>query len=226
MFVVGLCGCSGSGKTTLAEKIRLQAPDAVVVISADDYYREIDGISASTRNFDVPDSLDVERLVHDVNELKKGRAIAKIKWDFLHSRRVLTKETIKPKPLVVLEGIFVLHLKKIRDLLDLKIFVELEPELCVVRRLRRDNAALNRNGDLFDQLNRLERDVIPANRQFVEPSKQYADHIVRGDNPRAFERFARALVAKSLKTDPSRDPPKTISHRSSRASLKSRDQRF
>ena len=186
--VIGIAGGSGSGKTTVAEKVYDSIKDltSVVVIKLDDYYKDLTHLSFEERtkvNFDHPDSLDFDLLVEDVRKLKNGHAIDKPTYDFVSHNRSSLREIIEPVQIVIVEGILALSDERLRELFDIKIFVDTPDDIRFIRRLRRDNIQRGRSTESV--INQYLATVRPMHHQFVEPSKRYADIIIPsgGENP-------------------------------------------
>ena len=179
-LIIGIGGGSGSGKTTIAEAVIVEAgPDGVSLVQHDAYYRDLRGLTPAQRaavNFDHPDALETELLIVHLEELRSGRAVERPTYDFAeHIRR---DETVRvaPEKVVLVEGILVLSDGALRDLMDLKVYVDTHADVRVLRRLRRDIVERGRTVDsVIDQYLGTVR---PMHLQFVEPSKRYADLIV------------------------------------------------
>lgn len=179
-LIIGFAGGSGSGKTTIARAVaRAIGPDHVVLIEHDSYYRDQSDIPFEVRaktNFDHPDALESELLVAHLKELLAGRPIEKPVYDFtVHARKSETV-TVHPLPVVIVEGILVLVEPELRDLMDLKIYVDTDADVRLLRRLERD---IKERGRSFDSvLNQYLTTVRPMHLQFVEASKRHADIII------------------------------------------------
>ncbi len=179
-LLIGIAGASGSGKTLVAHNIndRLSS-EKVVIIQEDSYYHDLSEIPFDERvgkNFDHPDAFDHELLVKHLKELRAGKTIAHPLYDYkTHSRLKETKE-VGPHSIIILEGILILSEPKIRDLMDIRIFVDTALDVCFIRRLKRDITERQRSVDsVISQYNQTVR---PMYFQFVEPSKRYADIII------------------------------------------------
>ncbi len=178
--VLGIAGGSGSGKSTVVrEVVRHLDPGVTTVIHHDAYYRDLSHLSPADRalvNFDHPDSLETDLLVTDLERLLAGARVQAPVYDFVvHTRRSET-ETLEPRPVLILDGVLVLADRRLRDLMDLKVFVDAEADVRLVRRLRRDLIERGRSaGSVLDQY---EATVRPMHMAYVEPSKRYADLLV------------------------------------------------
>ncbi|MEZ4458282.1 MAG: uridine kinase [bacterium] len=178
-IIVGVAGGTGSGKTTLAQKIQQGVGERSCLIQHDWYYRDLRDIEAEERsgiNFDHPDSLDNGLLVEQLRQLKEGRAIAAPQYDF--SRHLRSEKTIpiQPVPVVVVEGILVFALKDLREMFDIKIYVDTDADIRILRRIRRDMR--DRGRDFESIRHQYYETVRPMHLEFVEPSKRWADLIV------------------------------------------------
>jgi uridine kinase len=176
--LIGICGGSGSGKTTIVRKISELVSD-FVFIPQDNYYKSAEYISNSNItafNFDHPEAFDNELLLKHLSALKRMEGVEMPTYDFVHHRRA--DETIKvtPRKLVIFEGIMVFTNEQVRDLIDLKIFVDTPDDIRFIRRLSRDIKERGRTVDsVIDQYLNVVR---PGHYQFIEPTKRYADIII------------------------------------------------
>ncbi|MBQ8037357.1 MAG: uridine kinase [Proteobacteria bacterium] len=178
--IVGIAGGTGSGKTTLARKIREGLGEASNLIQFDWYYRDLSYLPMKDReevNFDHPSSLESELLVEHLRALKNGQAIDVPLYDFkTHSRVMDETIQIEPRPVIVVEGILLFCFEPLRDLLDIKIFVDTDADIRVFRRIRRD---MRERGRDFNSIRKqYYKTVRPMHLEFVEPSKRYADVII------------------------------------------------
>lgn len=179
-MVIGICGGTGSGKTTVANTI-LETVDreGVALLQQDHYYKELAHLPVEERarqNFDHPDSIDMELFVHHLHELKCGRAIERPVYDFTIHTRSRHSVRLEPKPVVIVEGILIFDNKPLRDLMDIKIFVDTDVDLRFIRRLRRD--LTERARTVESVIHQYLNTVRPMHLEFVEPSKRYADVII------------------------------------------------
>jgi len=185
-LVIGMAGGSGSGKTTIADAVvAAVGPEHVTLIQHDAYYRNLNHLSYEERtkvNYDHPDSLETELLVAHVVELRAGRSIDRPVYDFATHTRTDQTLRVDPGHVVIVEGILVLAEQALRELMDLRIYVDTDADLRVLRRLRRD---LQERGRSLDSvIEQYLGTVRPMHLQFVEVSKRYADLIVpEGYNP-------------------------------------------
>lgn len=181
-IIIAIAGGSGSGKTTVVNKIISHfKKKEVCVLRSDDYYKKMDlpYEERAKTNFDHPDSIDFDLLVSHIKELKEGRSIEKPIYDFKISNRTDETEHIEPSPIIIIEGILVLEEEEIRNLSDIKIYVDTDSDLRFIRRLIRD---INERGRTLDSVvNKYLKTVKPMHEAFVERTKKYADIIIPND---------------------------------------------
>jgi uridine kinase len=186
-LVVGIAGGTGSGKTTVAKTINAALPsDKVAMIEYDAYYRDRPDLQPEERaqlNFDHPDSLEADLLVEHLSLLKQGERVDLPIYDFKTHRRLQSSRPIDAAPVVIVEGILVFVDPRVRERLDMKIFVDTDADIRVFRRIRRD---MEQRGRTFESIrDQYYRTVRPMHLQFVEPSKRWADLIIpEGGNNR------------------------------------------
>ena len=179
-MIIGICGGTGSGKTTVANRI-LESVNAsdVAFIQQDSYYRNLKDLPLDYRqavNFDHPDALDNDLLVHHIRKLKGGGSVELPLYDFKTHTRLNETVLIDPKPIVIIEGILIFVDPRLLEQMDIKVFVDTPDDIRFIRRLRRDIAERGRTIDsVIDQYLKTVR---PMHMQFVEPSKRYADVII------------------------------------------------
>ena len=201
-LVLGIAGGTASGKTTVARKIHEAFSSRVAFIDQDSYYRPLDHLTLDERrevNFDHPDAFDQDLLASHVRRLKSGEAVEKPVYDFVTSTRQPRTVTVKPAELILIEGILVLHMDALREQMDVRVFVETEDDVRIIRRLTRD---IKERGRDFDHvIHQYFRHVRPMHMAFVEPSKRYADIIVPhgGNNEIAIDMLTGAIKARLLK---------------------------
>ncbi len=179
-LIIGIGGGSGSGKTTIAQSIvEAIGHDDVTLIQHDAYYRDQRHLPVEERakvNYDHPDSLETDLLVVHLGELLNGNAIDRPVYDFTVHNRSLDTIAVEPKPAVIVEGILVLSEPTLRELMDLKVYVDTDADLRIARRWERD---IKERGRSFDSVrDQYLTTVRPMHLQFVEPSKRYADIVI------------------------------------------------
>lgn len=179
-MIIGICGGTGSGKTTVTRRILENVNEEFVVyLPQDSYYRNLGDMPLSLRhhiNFDHPDALDNELFANHVRALRAGEPIEMPIYDYTtHTRRLETK-AVAAKPIVIVEGILIFNDARLREAMDVKIFVETADDLRFIRRLKRD--ITERGRSVESVINQYLETVRPMHQQFVEPSKRYADVII------------------------------------------------
>lgn len=196
-LVVGIAGGTASGKTTVARKVREALQGCrVAFIDQDSYYRDLTDLPLAERrevNFDHPDAFDTDLLVQHLRELKAGRGVDKPVYNFKTSTREARTTRVEPGDVILIEGILVLHMQPVREELAVRIYVDAEDDVRIIRRLSRD---INERGRDFDHVvAQYLRHVRPMHMGFVEPSKHFADIIVPhgGDNTIAIEMLVGAI---------------------------------
>jgi uridine kinase len=179
-ILIGITGGTGSGKSTIAKEIYKKfGEQCIAMIEQDSYYKDQSNLSFEDRvkiNYDHPDAFDTKLLVEHLNNLLNGQAIDKPSYDFeVHNRKTETTR-IEPREIIIVEGILVLEEVEVRDLLDIKIYVDTDADVRIIRRLIRD---INERGRTVDSvINQYLNVVRPMHMQFIEPTKRYADIII------------------------------------------------
>ena len=177
--IVGIAGGTASGKTTIVRKIKEKFGDDIVVINHDSYYKAHDDLSYEDRtrlNYDHPESFDTDLMIEDVKKLRDNIEIDMPVYDYtIHNRSDATIHVV-PKKVIILEGILILESKPLRDLMDIKVFVDTDADERLMRRIRRD--MVERARSIESILIQYRETVKPMHEQFVEPSKKYADIII------------------------------------------------
>ncbi|BDF66534.1 uridine kinase [Pseudoflavonifractor phocaeensis] len=179
IMVIGIAGGTGSGKTTLTEKLKERFGEDVSVLFHDNYYKSHSEMPYEERaklNYDHPDAFETDRFVRDLEALRRGEAIQCPTYDYtIHDRSPNTVE-VRPTRVILVEGILIFENKALRDLMDIKIFVDTDADVRILRRLVRD---VNKRGRTLDSVvSQYLTTVKPMHDAFVEPSKKYADIIV------------------------------------------------
>jgi uridine kinase len=176
--IIGICGGSGSGKTTIVRKISEVVSDFVFV-PQDNYYKSAEFMSnqnITAFNFDHPDAFDNELLIDQLQSLKRMKAVDMPTYDFVHHRRRDETIHVEPKKLVLFEGIMIFTNKAVRDLVDLKLFVDTPDDIRFIRRLERD---IKERGRTMESVIEQYLTVVrPGHYEFIEPTKQFADIII------------------------------------------------
>ena len=178
ILVIGIAGGTGSGKTTLVKRIKEQFGDIVSVLSHDNYYRRLDHLAFEDRckvNYDEPKALETELMSVHLEQLREGVAIDCPVYDFAEHNRSSETLRIEPRQVIIVEGILIFENKQLRDLMDIRIFVDTDADIRICRRIKRD---VNKRGRSMESvIEQYQTTVKPMHEKYVEPSKRYA-HIV------------------------------------------------
>ena len=182
-FIIGITGGSGSGKTTFIKELKKRfTKEELCVVSQDDYYRPRDEQytdNNGVKNFDLPASIDKRAFAEDLKKLIAGAVVSRQEYVFNNELATPRTLTFRPAPIIIVEGIFVFHFKKIRKQLDLKVFLHAKENLKVIRRIKRDQ--LERNYPLEDVLYRYEHHVLPTFEKYIQPYLDDADLVVNNN---------------------------------------------
>ena len=177
-IVIGIAGGTASGKTTVTNKLREFFGDSISVIYHDNYYKHFD-LPFDERvklNYDHPDTFDTARMVEDLARLKSGQAVQCPVYDFTLYNRTGETVEIPPAKVIIVEGILIFENKDLRDLMDIKIFVDTDADTRILRRLRRD---VEKRGRTMDSVIRQYLETVkPMHEQYVQPSRKYADIVM------------------------------------------------
>ena len=179
ILVIGIAGGSGSGKTTLLRNIIETFGPAITVLSHDNYYRRHDEMTYEQRcqlNYDEPDALETDLMVRQLEQLRRGESILCPVYDFTVHNRSDETMLIEPGQVIIVEGILIFENQALRDLMDIKIFVDADADIRICRRIKRD---VNKRGrSLESVITQYQQTVKPMHEKYVEPSKKYADIVV------------------------------------------------
>lgn len=180
MTIIGIAGGTGSGKTTVVKKIvEALPPHSVAVVPLDSYYNDTTDLTDEERkqiNFDHPEAFDWKLLHKQIAMLKRGEAIEQPTYSYVLSNRLPETVHVEPKPVIIIEGIMTLVDRKLRNMMDLKIFVDTDSDERLIRNILRDVMERGRTVDMV--LNRYLEVLKPMHEQFIEPTKKYADIII------------------------------------------------
>ena len=178
--IIGIAGGTGSGKTTVVKKIaEALPPHYVAVVPLDSYYNDTSDMTEEERhaiNFDHPDAFDWKLLTKHVNGLRSGVAIEQPTYSYLLCNRLKETVHVEPKPVIIIEGIMTLLNKRLRDIMDLKVFVDADPDERLIRNIQRDT--IDRGRTVSMVVERYLEVLKPMHEQFIEPTKRYADLII------------------------------------------------
>lgn len=197
MTIIGIAGGTGSGKTTVVKKIvEALPPHYVSVVPLDSYYNDTSHMTEEERhaiNFDHPDAFDWKLLTKQVNQLRKGEAIEQPTYSYILCNRLSETVHVEPKPVIIIEGIMTLLNKKLRDMMDLKIFVDADSDERLIRNIQRD--IVERGRDVKTVVDRYLDVLKPMHEQFIEPTKRYADIIIPqgGENKKGIEMVCKYI---------------------------------
>ncbi len=179
ILVIGIAGGSGSGKTTLMKNLITRLGGQVTVLSHDNYYKRHDDMTYDERcllNYDEPEAFDTSLMVYQLGELRRGFSIDCPVYDFTVHNRSNETTKIVPERVIIVEGILIFENKELRDLMDVKIFVDTDADIRLCRRIKRD---VNKRGRSMESvLKQWQQTVKPMHELYVEPSKKHADIIV------------------------------------------------
>ena len=180
MIIIGIAGGTGSGKTTVVRKIvNSLAPGEVVLLPQDSYYKDSSHVPAELRqqiNFDHPDAFDWPLLLQHIQMLKEGKSIEQPVYHYQTSSRLAETINVEPRPVIIIEGILALCDPDLRNMMDLKIFVDADPDERLIRVIQRDVVERGRTAEAV--MERYTRVLKPMHQQFIEPTKRYADLII------------------------------------------------
>ena len=187
-YIIGVAGGSGSGKSTFAQRLKEAFPDQVSLISCDNYYLPHDDLSLEERanlNYDAPYALEFDLMVRHLEQLKNGQSAQCPVYDFTRHTRSDAVTEIRPRPIILIDGILIFHDPALRACMDLKIYVETDADERILRRARRDMR--ERGRDLDSVIHQYLSTVKPMHNTYVEPTKVFADIILNGGkNEQAF----------------------------------------
>ena len=178
-LIIGIAGGTGSGKTTLVDRLREQFGQDISVLNHDSYYAAHHDLSLEERqtlNYDHPASFDTDQMIQDLEDLRQGKSIQCPVYDYTIHDRTDETVTVQPTKVILVEGILIFENKALRDLLDIKIFVDTDADVRILRRIVRD--VRDRGRSLDSVVNQYLSTVKPMHEQFVEPSKRNADIII------------------------------------------------
>ena len=180
-YLIGIAGGSGSGKSTFAKKLKDYFPEDIALISCDNYYLSHDDLSLEERkklNYDSPEAFEYSLMISQMKDLKNGLQIASPVYDYTMHTRSDKTEIIEPRPIIIMDGILIFSESELRNVFDLKIYVETDADERILRRLKRD--VVDRGRDIDGVITQYLTTVKPMHNMYVEPAKMYADIIING----------------------------------------------
>ena len=198
MIIIGIAGGTGSGKTTVVKKIaETLPPENVAVIPLVSYYNDTTNLTEEQRreiNFDHPDAFDWKLLFEHIKQLRAGYAVAQPTYSYIECNRMKETIHVEPKPVMIIEGIMTLIKKNLRDLMDLKIFVDTDSDERLIRIIKRDVLERGRTAEMV--MERYMAVLKPMHLEFIEPTKRYADIIIPqgGDNEKGISIIKKYIL--------------------------------
>ena len=197
VFVIGVAGGSGSGKSTFAKRLKDRFPDDIALVSCDNYYlarSEMPFEERKKQNYDSPEAFEFDLMIRQIMDLKQGKDVLCPVYDFaLHTRSEQVVE-IKAKPVILIDGILIFAEPKLREIMDMRVYVETDADERILRRARRD--ICERGRDLDGVIEQYLATVKPMHNKYVEPTKAYADIIINGGmNDRAYDLVKNKILS-------------------------------
>ena len=182
VVIVGIAGGTASGKTTLANKLKRILKDDAVILSHDFYYKSLTHLTKAEReqrNYDCPEAFETDLLINDLKKLISGQTIERPIYSYIERLREKETVTVNPVPVIILEGLMVLENKKLLDLMDLKIYVDTEDDVRLIRLLERDTKKRGLTVEYI--IKKYKTTLKPMHKKYIEPCKKKADLIVKGN---------------------------------------------
>lgn len=179
VIVIGIAGGTGCGKSTMIKRIKEEFSEKITIISHDFYYKQHNDIPFEERkllNYDHPNAFDTDLMIEHIRRLAMGESIERPVYDFTIHNRIDETVTVRPAKVIIVEGILIFECKELRDLFDIKVFIDTDADVRIIRRIIRD---VNERGRTLDSVvNQYLNTVKPMHEEFVEPSKKFADIII------------------------------------------------
>ncbi|WP_136590086.1 uridine kinase [Salinigranum halophilum] len=205
-FVIGIAGGTGAGKTTVARLITENVGDSVARIPIDNYYEELDHLDfeeRERRNYDHPSAFEWELLREQMGRLLEGQSVEMPQYDFAEHNRKPERTTVEPTDVIIIEGILALHDDALNEMMDLRLYVETDADVRILRRIQRD--VIERGRDLEGVIEQYLSTVKPMHEQFIEPTKRNADLIV----PEGANSVAVSLLEEKVRAEVTGDAART-----------------
>lgn len=198
-MLIGIAGGTGSGKSTFAEGLKRLFPEEITIISYDNYYKPQDHMAMEERiktNYDCPDALDTDLIIEHLKRIRAGECVQIPNYDFCMHTRTSETTSVKPTPIIIVDGILTFHDERMRELFDIKIFADADADVRILRRLRRD--VRERGRDIDGVINQYISTVKIMHGIYVEPTKKYADIIINGGKNKTAREIVAARIVKRL----------------------------
>ncbi len=198
-MLIGIAGGTGSGKSTFAEGLRNIAPNDILIISYDNYYRPQDHLTMEERiktNYDCPDALDTDLLVKHLSSLRNGKSVEIPNYDFCNHTRCKEYTVVNSAPVIIVDGILTFHDERLREMFDIKIFADADADERILRRLRRD--VMKRGRDIDGVIRQYVETVKIMHAKYVEPTKKYADIMINGGKNKTALDIVAARIRRHL----------------------------
>jgi uridine kinase len=205
-FVIGIAGGTGAGKTTVARLVTENVGDSVTRIPIDNYYEELSHLDfeeRKQRNYDHPSAFEWELLREQLSTLLEGRAVSMPQYDFAEHNRKPERKQVEPTDVIIVEGIFALYDEEINEMLDLRLYVETDADVRILRRIQRD--VIDRGRELEGVIEQYLSTVKPMHEQFIEPTKRNADLII----PEGANSVAVSLLEEKVRAEVTGDVART-----------------
>jgi uridine kinase len=207
-FAIGIAGGTGAGKTAVARELAETVGEEVTLVRLDNYYEDLSHLDyeeRTERNYDHPSAFDWDLLVQQVNDLLSGQTIEMPQYDFSDHNREAETVTVDPTGVLIVEGIFALYEERVREMLDLHVYVQTDADVRILRRIERD--VVERGRDIESVHEQYLSTVKPMHEQFVEPTKRHADIIIpEGLNVRAVDLLVEKVQSELAARDSTRTP--------------------
>ena len=205
-FVIGIAGGTGAGKTTVARLVTENVGDSVTRIPIDNYYQELSHLdfeARKERNYDHPSAFEWELFREQLSTLLEGRAVSMPQYDFAEHNRKSERKHVEPTDVIIIEGIFALFDEEVNEMLDLRLYVETDADVRILRRIQRD--VIDRGRDLEGVIEQYLSTVKPMHEQFIEPTKRHADLII----PEGANSVAVSLLEEKVRAEVTGDVSRT-----------------